>query len=125
MDLPSAMAVYHLRKDKDRRGRVHRLPDLLGWCERLPAGKRVVILDLGEVTRLDDNAALELRALMQSAERRGLKMVIAGMSGEQYHTMLQAGAGDVLDPTNVCPDLELAIARGLMFLDDSERRAKD
>lgn len=117
MDIPAALAVYHLRKDKDRQGKVHRLPDLLRWCERLPAHKRVVVLDLGDVTELDDNAALELRALVQLSRARGRELVISGMNGAQYHAMVQAGAGDVLDPTIVCPDLELAIARGLMFLD--------
>jgi anti-anti-sigma regulatory factor len=96
---------------------------LLRWCERLPSEKRVVILDLGDVTDIDDNAALELRALMQQFKTKGRRLVISGMNGEQYHAMVQAGAGDALDPTNVCPDLELAIARGLMFLDDGARRS--
>jgi len=114
--LPAALAVFHLRKDRGRRGRVHRLPDLLRWCERLPEVIRIVILDLGDVTVLDDNAALELRALMKQAQGRGRRLVISGMSGAQYRAMREAGAGDVLDPTNVCPDLELAIARGLSLL---------
>lgn len=118
LDLPPALAVCHLRKDKSRRGRVQRLPDLLRWCERLPIEKRVVILDLQEVTVLDTNAALELRALMKQATARGRKMVISGVSGEQYNALRAAGAGDALDPTNVCPDLELAIARGLMLLEE-------
>ncbi len=119
-ELPTGIAVFHLRKDKDRRGRVHRLPDLLQWCERLPTSNRVVILDLGEVTVLDSNAALELRALMKQAGARGRKLVIAGINGEQFHAMREAGAGDALDPSNVCPDLELAIARGLLLLDTAK-----
>lgn len=117
LDLPSAVAVYHLRKDRDRRGKVHRLPDLLRWCERLPLSVRIVILDLGDVTSLDSNAALELRALMKQSAARGRRLLISGISGEQYRAIRQAGAGDTLDPTNVCPDLELAIARGLSLLE--------
>lgn len=123
LDLPSGIAVFHLRKDKVRRGKVQRMPDLLRWCERLPAENRVAILDLGEVTLLDSNAALELRALLQQSAARGRRIIIAGISGEQYHAMRNAGAGDALDPTNVCPDLELAIARGLMLLEDGPGRS--
>ncbi len=117
LHLPHGLAVFHLRRDQTRRGKIHRLPDLLGWCERLPATTRVVILDLGEVTVLDVNAALELRALMKQSGARGRRMVISGITGEQYRSMRSSGAGDVLDPTNVCPDLELAIARGMVLLD--------
>jgi anti-anti-sigma regulatory factor len=117
LSLPPAMAVYHLRKDSGRSGKVQRLPDLLRWCERLPAACRIVILDLGDVTVLDSNAALELRALMKQSAARGRRLVISGISGEQYNAMRAAGAGDTLDPTNVCADLELAIARGLTLLD--------
>ncbi|HMN41414.1 MAG TPA: DUF1275 family protein [Phycisphaerales bacterium] len=113
MSLPESIAVFHLRKDKGRRGKSQRLPDLLRWCERLPPERRIVILDLGDVSVLDENAALELRALMKQSAARGRRLVISGLSGEQYRAMCQAGAGDALDPTNVCPDLELAIARGL------------
>ena len=47
---------------------------------------------------------------------RGRRLVISGISGEQYQEMRRAGAGDTLDPTNVCEDLELAIARGVMLV---------
>ncbi|MBC7835050.1 MAG: DUF1275 family protein [Phycisphaerales bacterium] len=120
--LPEAIAVYHLRKGAGGRGKVHRLPDLLRWCERLPASKRVVILDLSEVTLLDANAALELRALMKQFDAQRRRLVISGINGEQYHAMRAAGAGDALDPTNVCPDLELAIARGWLLVEEAERR---
>lgn len=116
LDLPAGMAVYHLRKDRGRRGKVQRLPDLLRWCEGLPAENRVVILDLGDVTVLDSNAALELRALIKQSAARGRRLVISGISGEQYQELCRAGAGDTLDPTNVCEDLELAIARGVMLV---------
>lgn len=114
--LPDGLAVFHLRKDRNRQGRLHRLPDLLRWCERLDPRYRVVVLDLGEATMLDANAALELKMLIMQSRNRGRRLVIAGLSGEQYHAMRRAGAGDVLDPQNVCPDLELAIARGLLLL---------
>jgi uncharacterized membrane protein YoaK (UPF0700 family)/anti-anti-sigma regulatory factor len=111
--LPEAMAVYHLRR-RGGPGR-QRLPDLLGWIERLPASKRVVVLDLGEVTALDDNAALELRAVVRLAGDSGRKVVIAGLDAAQYRAAVASGAGDTLDASNVCPDIELAIARGVVL----------
>jgi hypothetical protein len=74
------------------------------------------------VSVLGANAALELRAVMKLAEARGRRLVISGLNGEQYHAMLEAGAGDALDPTNVCPDLELAVARGVMLAQSAARR---
>jgi len=120
--LPEALAVYHLRKDKGRKGRVHRLPDLLRWCERLDSRKRVVVLDMSEVTMLDSNAALELKALIAQSSKRGRTLVIAGISSAQYRALRAAGAGDSLDPSNICPDVELAIARGVMLLEQETRR---
>jgi uncharacterized membrane protein YoaK (UPF0700 family)/anti-anti-sigma regulatory factor len=122
LNLPESIAVFHLRKDRQRKGKVHRLPDLLRWCEGLPPERSIVILDLGEVSVLGANAALELRAVMKLAEARGRRLVISGLNGEQYHAMLEAGAGDALDPTNVCPDLELAVARGVMLAQSAARR---
>lgn len=116
-ELPEALAVYHLRKDRGRTGAVHRLPNLLAWSERLPERVRVVILDLGQAASLDDNAVLELRSLMQRLRGQGRELVIAGVDAPRFRAIMHAGAGDVLDPTNVCPDLELAVARGFTLLD--------
>lgn len=117
LDLPESIAIFHVRKDSDRRGSVHRLPDLVRWYDGLPRTKRVVILDLSAVSNLNDNAALELRAVMRQAAAQNRRLLLAGLNGEQLHELCQNGAGDTLDPTNVCPDLELAIARGLMLLE--------
>lgn len=116
MGLPSGLAVFHLRKDRDRKGKVHRMPDLLRWSERLPADKRVVILDLGDSPHLDTNAALELREMIRQSKARGRQLVLAGVGEMQFSILRAAGAGDLLDTTNVCTDLELAIARGLNLL---------
>ncbi len=124
LDLPEMIAVHHLRKVAGRTGVVHRLPDLLLWCERLPMSKRVVVLDLGDATVLDENAALELRALIKQASGRGRKLVISGISGAQYRAMRDAGAGDALDPMNVCPDLDLAIARAVVIAEEEETKRR-
>lgn len=121
MGLPQSLAVYHLRKDRVRSGKLHRLPNLLAWAERLPTRTRVVILDLDEATQIDANASLELRALMQRFRATGRDLVIAGVSGDRFREFKAAGAGDVLDASNVCSDLDLAIARGLALLESNGR----
>jgi len=121
--LPNAMAVFHLRKDRQRSGDVQRLPDLLSWCERLPPDLRIVILDLRAATNLDANDALELAALIKQASADGRQIVISGISRKQYEFMIEDGAAGALEPEHLCPDLELAIARGLAILDDADADA--
>lgn len=117
LQLPDPIAVFHLRHETRRSGRTHRLPDMLAWSDRLPHATKIVILDLGEVSQLDANAALELRALLQRFAAQRRRLIIAGLNSQQYELLRRTGAGDALDPTNVCPDLELAIARGLALLE--------
>lgn len=121
LNLPASLGVFHLNKDRSRRGKVHRMPNLLAWIERLPAITRVVVLDLDQVTQLDANAAMELRAALARLQQQGRRMVIAGLNGEQYEQLRRAGAGELLDPMSVCPDLELAVARGLNLLGEHEK----
>lgn len=121
--LPAGLAVFHLRRDKNRKGKVHRLPNLDAWAERLPESTKVAVLDMGEVTQLDGNAAADLRSVLAYLKHRGCTLVVAGISGEQYEQLRRAGAGEYLDPLSVCPDLELAVARGIMLLDQSHRAA--
>ncbi len=116
LDLPAGLGVFHLNKDRSRRGKIHRMPNLLAWIDRLPASTKVVVLDLDQVTQLDANAAMELRAALARLAHQGRRMVIAGLNGEQYEQLRRAGAGELLDPMSVCPDLELAVARGMNLL---------
>lgn len=111
--VPAAMAVFHLRKDQDRHGEVHRMPNLQEWADRLPRSTRVVVLDLGEKTTFDSNAVLELRAVLRRFAEQGRRLVISGLGGEQFRQMRRIAGSDFLDPTNFCPDLELAIARAM------------
>lgn len=116
--LPEALAIYHLRHEAERKSRYHRMPDLLAWAGRLPARVRIVILDLADVTNLDPNSALELRALINQFMMQGRHLVISGLNEEQIHQLRQAGEGVRLENAHICPDLELAIARGINLAED-------
>jgi uncharacterized membrane protein YoaK (UPF0700 family) len=117
LTLPAAVAVFHVRKSSDRRGRLHRMPNLQAWSERLPAATRVVVLDLGEKASFDSNGVLELRAALAKLATQGRRLVIAGLGGDQLQQFRRVGGGEFLDPSNFCPDLELAIARAMALID--------
>lgn len=116
--LPREIAVYHLRKDRVRKGKQHRLPDLLRWLERVPSDRKVIVLDLGDLPEINDNAALELRALARRIESQERHLVIAGITIDKFNSLREGGAGDTLDASNVCADIELAIARAIAMLED-------
>ena len=120
LGLPPELAIYHVRKDHSRAGKIHRMPNLLAWAERLPRAVRVVVLDLDEVTNLDENSAIELRAAFKKLDSEGRAMVLTGLTPNQFEQLRDA-AGGLLDPLDTCADLELAIARGLNVLDRIER----
>ena len=77
----------------------------------------MAILDLGDAVTLDENTALELAAVARQAETSGRRLIFAGVGSSQFRVIQRAGAGDTLDQTNLCSDLELAVARGLHELD--------
>lgn len=120
LGLPAGIAVFHLRLDPRRPGKIQRLPNLSLWIEQLTPETRVAILDLTEVTAIDSNSAFELRDLQRRSReaRRRRHILLAGITPEQY-TQLRA----VLHTENdddalrgICPDLDLAVARGLNLL---------
>jgi anti-anti-sigma regulatory factor len=92
---------------------VQRLPDLVAWLERVPEHVRVIVLDLTDVAALEEDAGLQLRAAILALREQGKRLIVAGVTNEQYRQLRRAGTGDVLDPASVCPDLELAIARAI------------
>lgn len=122
MTLPDALAVFHLTRKRDgaagRLAGAHRLPNLAAWAERLPERYRVVILDLDQVTQLDDEAAAEIQAALLRFRQDRRHLLLAGVSGEQYEQLRRSGTGNLLGPENACGDLEIAIARGLNLVDD-------
>lgn len=114
--IPSGMSVFELRHQRARPGRVHRMPDLQMWADRLPGHTRVIVLDLAGVPQIDEDSVGELRTAIAKLRRQGRAFVLAGLSPQSLAELRGAGGADLLDPASACPDLELAIARGLMLL---------
>ena len=59
---------------------------------------------------------MELRGAIARLRGQGRRFVLAGLSLGAIEELRNAGGADLLDPSSACPDLELAIARGLMLL---------
>ena len=113
LDLPGAMAVYHLRA-----GAGERMPNLLAWADRVPPAAKVVVLELSSREGLGRNTALELVAVRSRFIAQGRHLVIAGLSPEQFGELEAAGMGQGESLADLSSDLELAIARGLVLLGD-------
>lgn len=114
--LPREMAVFHVRRDARRKGQTHRMPNLLAWVDRLPGAVRVVVLDMDHVAVLDDNAAMELRAAVNHLVEHDRRLVLAGITSEQYAQLERLGVVSLLEPLSICADLDLAVARGVALL---------
>ncbi len=119
LSLPAEIAVYTIRRDRGRQGRVHRFPNLLAWLDRVNANgnrPKVIVLDLDHVSQLDRSGAHELRAMFLAMRKHGQRLIVAGLSDAQVRELREAGLGELLHPDVICQDLELAIARALSFL---------
>ena len=118
-DVPAGVTVFRLRRDM-RRGetQVQRLPNLIAWAERLGPEVQVAVLDLSDVSALDGDAAGELKALTDRIAALGRRLVIAGVTPEQYSQLVGAGWSERgrLGQVGACPDLELALARAIAML---------
>ena len=109
--LPRELGVYrltHHRKDAP-----HHAPDFQLWVDRLPPHWRVIILAVSPLTHFDKEEALDLQAAVQKIRGRGRDLVVCGVTRAQFKVLSAAGLMDLLGMENFCPDLDLALARGL------------
>jgi uncharacterized membrane protein YoaK (UPF0700 family) len=116
--LPPALGIYRL--SHHRKDRVHHVPDFLHWADRLPRHWRVVILAVGRLTRLDDEGAMGLREAALRLSGQGRRLIVCGVTPAQFKVLARGGVTNVLEPEDVCPDLEFAIARGILLVETAE-----
>lgn len=117
--LPPAVAVFHIAPRRGRFGRRSRFPDLTAWAERLDAAVRVVVLDLGAVEAIGDDAVDALAPLARVLSASGRRLVLAGVSPAKYRALVAAGVLTGDDPSAACPDLELAAAHAMSLLEEA------
>lgn len=121
--LPSDIAIFHLKGRKGRFGGRARFPNLQLWADRLPPHIRGVVLDIEDSHELTRDEAMAIRILAHRLDSHGKCLIVAGVSGERYELLRSCGALDVVDPLNLCSDLELAGARAVSLMHESLFRA--
>lgn len=125
VDDQKAQRTRRFWRRRVKKPRTHRMPNLTAWVDRLPVRTRVVILDLSDVTQIEHNSVLEIRAVLGAMRRQRRHLVLAGISPQQYEQLRAVATGDLLSPLNACADLELAVARGLNLLEELDAEATD
>jgi hypothetical protein len=115
--LPTTLGIYRL--SHHRKDRVHHAPDFLHWVDRMPGHWRVIILAVSRLTHFDTEEALGLReaAMKLAGQRR--RLVVCGLTTQQYRVLERGGVTDVIEPEDLCPDLEFAIARGMTLVEET------
>lgn len=119
--LPAELGVY--RVTHDRRAGV-RSPNFNMWVERVPAGKRVVVLVLSPVVRFDTNAILDLQRAVGKLEEARRELVLAGVNTAQYKQLEHEGMVATLGAERVCPDLEFAIGVAVERVREMKRETR-
>lgn len=123
LDPLGTLAAYKLNPDRSRPHGVQQVPNLVSWSQRLPAKARVIVLDVGDAHGLNMDSIDELQRAMASVSLTGRRLVISGLTHEQLAQLHRAGIDELLDPANVCPDFDLAVARGLGLVMEQQWRA--
>jgi len=109
--LPPSVGVYRLHS-VGRHG-AHRPPDFQHWAERLPERRRIVVLCFNASVRIDENAAHGLRDGVSALRRKGRRLVVAGVSREQYAAFERFGLFRTVSREDVWADVEFALARAV------------
>jgi hypothetical protein len=109
--LPPELGIYRLTHH--RKNAPHHAPDFQLWVDRLPEHWRVVILAVSPLTHFDKEESLDLLAAVQKLRANERDLIICGATRPQFKVLSAAGLTDALGIENFCPDLDLALARGI------------
>ena len=118
--LPEGVALY--RVGCDRRSPSHRAPNFQLWMDRVPEECRVLVLAISPLTKFDENAVMDLEAVVVRLHAQRRKLILSGVTPLQFKALDSLGVARVMDVNNLCPDLEFAIARAMAVLDEMRGR---
>jgi uncharacterized membrane protein YoaK (UPF0700 family) len=111
--LPMEVVLYRATYQQGRRANAHRGPNFQLWLDRIPPACRVVVLALSPLTCFDANTVLDLEAAVKHLHDDNKKLVLSGISSAQFKALDELGVARMMDISNICPDLEFAIARAI------------
>jgi anti-anti-sigma regulatory factor len=118
--LPAEVILY--RASCLRGGAAHRAPNFQLWIDRVPEHCRVLVLAVSPLTRFDANAVMDLEAAVAKLHREKRKLILSGITTRQFKALDALGVARMMDINNLCPDLEFAIARAIVVLEDMRPR---
>ncbi len=95
----------------------YRAPNFQVWVKHLPAHQRVVILAIGVTMRFDANTVMDIEQAVKTLHDTGRKLVVAGVTVSHFKTLNEYGVARMMDASNLCPDLEFALARAMAVLE--------
>ena len=118
--LPAGVVLY--RASCLRGGAAHRAPNFQLWIDRVPEHCDVLVLAISSLTRFDANAVMDLGAAVGRLHRDDRKLILSGITTRQFKALDALGVARMMDINNLCPDLEFAIARAIVVLEDVRPR---
>jgi uncharacterized membrane protein YoaK (UPF0700 family) len=118
--LPPEIVLYRATSIRGRGG--HRAPDYQLWLDRVPKQYRIIVMAVSPFTRFDSNAVMDLEAAVRRLGQEKKKLILAGITTHQYKALDRLGVARTLDVQNLCPDVEFAIARAIVLLENMRPR---
>lgn len=115
--LPEGVALYRASYVGGRNKR-HRAPDFQTFVDRVPGDCRVIVLAVSPLTRFDANAVLDLQAAVTRLRNDKRTLILAGVTPHQFKDLANLGVAGTVDPNDLCPDLEFAIARAIVLSEE-------
>ena len=100
----------------------YRAPNYQLWLDRVPDRYRIIVLAVNPLTYFDANAIMDLESAIDHLHRDNKKLILAGITTRQFKALDALGVARTMDVNNLCPDLEFAIARAMVVLEDMRPR---
>lgn len=105
---PPQLGVYRLTHH-----RRHDPPDFVAWVDALPEARRVLLLILSPLTRLDANAALNLAAAIKRLRSDRRDLVLAGVAPSHHKVLNRYGLFASLSADHVAGNVRPALSHAL------------
>jgi uncharacterized membrane protein YoaK (UPF0700 family)/anti-anti-sigma regulatory factor len=121
---PPNVAFFRMRCRGNRRGGLHRLPNMQAWADALDSDVDVAVLDLSEADDVELAGAEELRAVAERFHRSHRALVLSGVDIRRFESLRVAGLTQVMPLGSMADDAELALAYALERAEHFARRAK-
>ena len=121
---PPNVAFFRMRCRGNRRGGLHRLPNMQAWADALDPDVDVAVLDLSEADDVELAGAEELRTVAERFHRSHRALVLSGVDIGRFESLRAAGLTQVMPLGSMTHDAELALAYALERAEHFARRAR-